>query len=257
MRYLLLCIALILAACSKPDNTLTVGTIAGPETTLMEVAKTVAKEKYQLTLDIRTFNDYILPNIALNDGSIDANVFQHQPYLDAMVKSRGLHLISIGKTFIYPMAAYSKTMTSIEKLPDNAIVALPNDPSNETRALLLLEKAHLISLKKVENPSILDVKTNPKHLIFKAINAAQLPRVLDDVSLAIINTNFAIQANLSPKRDGLIVEDKHSPYANVIVIREKDKNKPLFKKLVAALQSEAVLKKAQELFHGEAIQAWS
>ena len=256
MRHLFVFIGLLLSSCSKPANTLIVGTIAGPETSLMEVAKTVAMKKYHLSIVIKTFSDYILPNIALNDGSIDANVFQHQPYLDAMVKSRGLELMSIGKTFIYPMAAYSKTIKSIDKLPSHAIIAIPNDPSNEARALLLLQRANLIRLKVMDNPSILDITANPKHLVLKAMNAAQLPRVLEDVSLAVINTNFAIQANLSPKKDGLLIEDKHSPYANVIVIRKKDQDNPLLKKFVASLHSKPVIDKAKELFHGEAIQAW-
>ncbi len=152
MRYLFVFIALLLSSCSKPANTLIVGTIAGPETSLMEVAKAVAMKKYHLSIVIKTFSDYILPNIALNDGSIDANVFQHQPYLDAMVKSRGLEIMSIGKTFIYPMAAYSKTIQSIDKLPNHAIIAIPNDPSNEARALLLLQRANLIRLKVMDNP---------------------------------------------------------------------------------------------------------
>lgn len=256
MRYLLLLVTTLLAACGKPENSIIVGTIAGPETQLMEVAKTVALKDYKLDIEIKTFNDYVLPNIALNDGSIDANVFQHQPYLDAMIKNRGYQLVSIGKTFIYPMAAYSKKIKTMSALADKAIIALPNDPSNEARALLLLQKAHLITLSTDDEPSLRDIKTNPKQLVFKTMDAAQLTRVLDDVSLAVINTNYATLANLSPKKDGLIIEDKHSPYANIVVVRKKDKDNPKLQLLVKALHSRAVLDKANKLFHGEAIKAW-
>ncbi len=252
----LLFLSAMLTSCSRPENTLIVGTIAGPETSLMEVAQSVAKEKYNLTIVIKSFSDYVLPNIALNDGSIDANVFQHQPYLNAVLKNQGFNLVSIGKTFIYPMAAYSKAIKHINDLPKKAIIAIPNDPSNEARALFLLQKAQLITLNKVEEPSVLDITHNPKNLQIKTMSAAQLPRILDDVTLAVINTNYALLAGLSPKRDGLIMEDKDSPYANIIVVRAKDKDKPLYKKLVKALQDKRVLNKAKTLFQDEAIRAW-
>lgn len=246
----------LLLGCQQDKNSITVGTIAGPETALMEVAKQIAKEKYQLNINIKTFSDYVIPNIALNDGSIDANVFQHQPYLDAVIKARGYRLISIGKTFVYPMAIYSQKLKSLSELKPGANIAIPNDPSNETRALLLLQKAKLISLAKKHDATINDIKENPKKLKIKPLAAAQLPRVLSDVDLAVINTNYAIINQLSPKKDGLFIEDKSSPYANIIVVRKQDEHNPKLLILVKALNSAEVLQKAKVLFKNQAIKAW-
>ncbi len=258
MRKILLSLLLTLSlvGCGKDKNTIVVGTIAGPETELMQSAKAVAKKRYQLDVEIKTFNDYTIPNIALDDGSLDANVYQHLPYLEASNKARNTHLESIGKTFIYPMAVYSKKIKSLSQLQDHALVAIPNDPSNEARALLLLQKAKLIKLNKGFDATVFNITDNPKKLKIKPLEAAELPRILDDVSIAVINTNYAKAANLNPKKDGLFVEDKNSPYANLIVVKAKDKNKPQLKKLVKALQSQEVKDKAKQLFGDMAIPAW-
>lgn len=250
---------LMLTACHQQQdaNTLRVGTIAGPETELMEVAKKIAAN-HGLNIKIIEFSDYTMPNEALVTGSIDANMFQHLPYLQAAIKAKGYQLTPIAKTFVYPMALYSKKITNISQLPDKAIVAIPNDPSNEARALLLLQKADLIKLKPGANitATVEDIGQNPKQLNIKEIDAAQLPRVLPDVDIAAINTNYATEANLSPSRDGLITEDASSPYANIIVVKTADKMDPRFLKLVQAIHSAEVLHKAQQLFHGQAIPAW-
>ncbi len=241
----------------EEKNVIKVGTIEGPETTLMEVAKKVAKDKYGVDVEIVTFSDYNTPNAALNDGSIDANMFQHKPYLDASIKAHQYKIMSIGRTYIYPMGAYSKKIKMISELPDKAIVAIPNDPSNEARALLLLEKAHLIKLKKKTfDVTPLDIQSNPKQLQFKEIDAAQLPHSLDDVDLAVINTNYAMTIYLLPSRDALIVEDNDSPYANLLVVRTSQKDDPRFKKLLDALHSSEVEEKAKELFREQVIPAW-
>jgi len=250
-----------LSACQNQDasnKTIKVGTISGPETALMEVAKQVAKKQYDLNIKIIQFSDYALPNIALNDGSIDANVFQHQPYLDETIAARNFDLVTIGKTFIYPMGIYSKKYQDLDKLPAGSTVGIPNDPSNEARALLLLQKAGLIILKPQvsSNATRLDVITNPKQLKFKELTAAQLPRALDDVDLAVINTNFAVPAGLSPNRDALYKEGSDSLYANIIAVRASDANKPELKALVEALNSKPVLDKAKQLFNGQALPAW-
>ncbi len=153
---LILSLSLILVACNKhrAENELYVGTIAGPETDLMEVAKKIADEKYHLHIVIVEFNDYSLPNQALADGSIDANMFQHQPYLDAAVKAKNYPLVTIGKMFIYPVGVYSSKWKHINQLPEKAIVAIPNDPSNETRALILLQQGGLITLKSKNNNTL-------------------------------------------------------------------------------------------------------
>ncbi len=252
----LLLLSFLLSACQQNNNQIKVGTISGPETELMEVAKTVAKEKYGLAISIKTFTDYVIPNIALNEGSIDANVFQHQPYLEASIKSRGYDLISIGKTFVYPMAIYSKTYKALTELPQGATIAVPNDPSNEARALLLLQKAGLITISKKYDATIMDITKNPRGLKIKPLAAPQLPRALEDVDAAVINTNYALVNQLSPEKDSLFVEDKDSPYANIIVIKRKDLNKPDLKLLVKVLNSPEVLAKAKQLFKGQAIPAW-
>jgi D-methionine transport system substrate-binding protein len=265
MRHLRLLCALmttllLITACSKhrAENEIYVGTIAGPETELMEVAKKVAAKQYKLKIIIVEFNDYSLPNQALADGSIDANMFQHQPYLDATVKAKNYPIMTIGKMFIYPMAVYSSKWKDLNQLSDKAIVALPNDPSNETRALLLLQQGGLIKLKPhtAEILSLQDVAKNPKHLQFKELDAAQLPRILPDVDIAVINTNFALLAGLNPKDNGLLKEAASSPYANIIAVRSSEKNAAKFQHLLDALHSPAVLEKAEQLFKGQAIPAW-
>ncbi|KTD26151.1 29 kDa immunogenic protein [Legionella lansingensis] len=248
---------LSLVACSKPSpNTLTVGTIAGPETELVEVAKDVALKQYGLDIKIVEFNDYNLPNEALQDGSLDANIYQHLPYLKAAMKAHGYNLEAIGRTFVYPAGIYSNKIKSLRQLPDKAIIAIPNDPSNEARALLLLQKAGLITLKNKYTASIADIANNPKHLTIKELDAAQLPRILTDVDAAVINTTFAIPAGLSPSRDAIYTEGKDSPYANLIVIRRDSTKKPQLENFVKAMNSPEVKAKAKELFGDAAIPAW-
>ena len=171
MRILsILALLLTLVACNKPSpNTLTVGTISGPETELVEVAQKIALDRYGITVKIIQFNDYNLPNEALQDGSLDANVYQHLPYLMAASKAHGYDLEAIGKTFIYPTGIYSSKIKSLRKLPNNATIALPNDPSNELRALILLQKAGLITLKNTHQASLQDIASNPKKLRFKEL----------------------------------------------------------------------------------------
>ena len=250
-------LALSLIACNKPSpNTLTIGTISGPETDLVDVAKEVAQNKYGLTIKIVEFNDYNLPNEALQDGSLDANVYQHLPYLKAAMAAHGYHLEVLGKTFIYPAGLYSQKHKSLKKLPEQAIIAIPNDPSNEARALLLLQKAGFITLKKADQVTIADITSNPQKIVIKELDAAQLPRILDDVDAAVINTNFAVPAGLSPTRDALVHEDKNSPYANLIVIKRNSDKKPQLEQFEKAFQSKEVTDKAKELFGDSAIPAW-
>lgn len=258
MRILSLLVLLIsLVSCNKPSpNTLTVGTIAGPETDLVIVAQSVALKRYGLQVKIVEFNDYNLPNEALQDGSLDANVYQHLPYLQSAIKAHGYPLEAIGKTFIYPTGLYSNKIKHLSQIPNKAVIAIPNDPSNEARALLLLQQAGLITLNNKHSSRITDIRTNPKQLIFKELDAAQLPRVLPDVSAAVINTTFAIPAGLNPLHDAIYLEGKESPYANLIVIRKDNPKKPLLDQWVKALNSEPVKKKAQELFGDAAIPAW-
>lgn len=253
--------AISLTACqaSPPSasDEIKVGVISGPEAQLMEVAKKVALEKYGLKIKIIEFTDYAQPNAALNDGSIDANAFQHQPYLDQVIHNRGYKLVAVGKTFTYPMGVYSKKITAIDQIPNGATVAIPNDPSNEARALLLLSEAGLIHLNANASSSatLFDILSNPKNLNFKEIDAALLPKALNDVDLAIINVNYAIPAGLFPQKDAIFLESDTSPYANLVVVRQADANNPKFKQLVAALHSAEVIEAAKKIFKGGAIPA--
>ena len=258
--YLLVILAAFsLIACqNKANSELKVGVIAGPEADLMQAAKKVAKQRYDLQIKIVEFSDYSLPNTALADGSLDANMFQHLPYLEATNQARGYDLISVGKTFIYPVGIYAKHLKKLSELQKQARVAIPNDPSNEARALLLLQKAGLITLKPGHDvdASVHDIQSNPKQLKIKTLDAAQLPRVLSDVEIAVINTNYAVAAGLKPTKDAIYLEDHTSLYVNIIAVRKQDKNDKRIADLIAALHSKHVQAVAQRLFKGNAIVGW-
>ena len=249
----------VLTACqpqSKTADTLTIGTIAGPETDLVKTAQAIAKAQYQLNIRVIEFSDYNLPNEALQDGSLDANVYQHLPYLQAAQKAHGYTLEPIARTFLFPAGLYAYKIKHLNDLPEHAKIAIPNDPSNEARALRLLEKAHLITLKQTDTPDLQDILTNPKSIQLKTLDAAQLPRILPDVDAAVINTTFAIPAGLNPMRDALLIEDKTSPYANLIVIKINQPKREQLNLFVKAMQSDEVKNKAQALFGDAAIASW-
>ncbi|MCD1127708.1 MetQ/NlpA family lipoprotein [Jinshanibacter sp. LJY008] len=255
--------SLALAGCGQEEkkaNHIKVGVIVGAELKVAEVAKQIAKDKYGLDVELVSFNDYVLPNEALNKGDIDLNAFQHKPYLDQQIKDRGYKLAVVGNTFVYPIAAYSKKIKSIDELQDGAQIAIPNDPTNLGRSLLLLQKQGLVKLKDGVGlmPTVLDIIENPKHLKIIELEAPQLPRSLDDnqVTLAIINTAYSSQIGLTPTKDGIFVEDKDSPYVNIIVSREDNKDSENVKKFVQAFQSDEVFNAADKEFKGGAIKGW-
>jgi len=204
------------------------------------------------------FDDYVQPNTALADGEIDANFFQHQPYLDNFNEERSLNLISLTKVHVEPLGLYSSSIKSIDELKDGSTIAIPNDATNNARSLLLLQSNGIIKLKDGGSitSSEMDVVENPKNIKFEAIEAAQLPRVLDDVDAAVINTNFAIPAGLNPIKDALIIEDGNSPYANILAIRQEDESREDLKELVDALNSEQVKKFIEEKYEGAIIPAF-
>ncbi|MDD2342412.1 MAG: methionine ABC transporter substrate-binding lipoprotein MetQ [Tolumonas sp.] len=252
-------IGIALTGCGeKKDNHLKVGAIAGAETQVAEEAAKIAKEKFGLEVEIVQFSDFATPNVALNDGSIDVNAFQHKPYLDSQIKDRGFKLVAVGNTFVYPIAGYSKKIKAVSELKEGSQIAVPNDPTNLGRSLLLLQKQGLLKLKDGSGLSatVLDIVENPKKVKIVELEAAQLPRALEDVDLAIINTVYASQVNLQPTRDGLFVEDKESPYVNLIVARENNQNDEKVKNFVKSYQDEAVFKKATELFNGGVVKGW-
>ncbi|CAI1157060.1 MetQ/NlpA family lipoprotein [Serratia proteamaculans] len=254
---------LALAGCGqeeKDPNHIKVGVIVGAEQQVAEIAQKVAKEKYGLDVELVTFNDYVLPNEALSKGDIDLNAFQHKPYLDQQIKDRGYKLVSVGNSFVYPIAGYPKKIKSLDELKDGSQVALPNDPTNLGRSLLLLQKVNLIKLKDGVGllPTVLDVTENPKNLKLVELEAPQLPRSLDDqqIALAVINTTYASQIGLTPAKDGLFVEDKDSPYVNLLVAREDNKDAENVKKFVQAYQSDEVNEAANKIFNGGAVKGW-
>ncbi|BAN95117.1 lipoprotein, YaeC family [Plautia stali symbiont] len=255
--------AIALAGCDqkeKDPNDIKVGVIVGAEQQVAETAVKVAKEKYGLDVELVTFNDYVLPNEALSKGDIDVNAFQHKPYLDQQIKDRGYKLVPVGNTFVYPIAGYSKKIKSLDELQNGAQIAIPNDPTNLGRSLLLLQKVGLIKLKDGVGllPTSLDITENPKNLKIVELEAPQLPRSLDDqqIALAVINTTYASQIGLTPAKDGIFVEDKDSPYVNLIVSREDNKDAENVKKFVEAYQSDEVSEAANKIFNDGAVKGW-
>ncbi|WP_020205175.1 MetQ/NlpA family ABC transporter substrate-binding protein [Cupriavidus sp. WS] len=236
------------------EQAVRVGTVSGPDAQVWQVVQKVARRN-GLDVKVVEFNDYVQPNAALDAGDLDANSFQHQPYLDSQIKQRGYKMTSVGYTYISPLGIYSQKLKSPKDLPQGAKVAVPNDPSNENRALLLLAAQGVIKLKpgvgsNGVNATPLDVSDNPKKLKLVELDAAQLARALPDVAAAVINTNYALAAGLQPLRNAIALEDIHSPYANIIVVRTQDKDKPWVKKLVAAYQSEEVRQFMKSEFKG-------
>lgn len=241
--------------CYSSTQPLRVGVTAGWPEEVMKIAKKVAKESYHVELEVITFNDYVLPNTALANGNIDANIFQHVPYLDAQNKARGYHLVPIAKTFVYPMGFYSRQLKTLSDLKDKAIVAIPNDPSNAGRSLLLLEKAGLVTLKPNAGAlaSLSDIVANPKHLAFKLLDAAQLPRVMKDADLVALTNDYIGLVGLSIDQ-ALLKEGPDSLYANVIVVRQAERDDPRFKALIAVMHSKPVVAETEKIFpNGAAI----
>ena len=248
---------LALAGTPRAQDVIRVGVTAGPHAQIAEVARKVA-ERDGLKLQIVEFQDYIQPNAALDSGDLQANSYQHLPFLQTQIQSRGYKISAVGETVTFPMGFYSKKVKSLAELPDGAKVGIQNDPSNSGRALALLQKYGVIRLKPGAGitATTLDVIENPKHLQIVQIEAAQLPRSLDDLSASAINTNYAVQANLVPTRDAIAIEDAKSPYANLIAVRTQDKDKPWVAKLVQAFQSPEVRKLVESSFNGSLVAAF-
>ena len=244
---LVLSLVFLLSACgggkAQDENLvkLVVGATPVPHAEILNEIKDDLKEK-GFALEIREFTDYVTPNTSLRDKQIDANFFQHQPYLDSFTEDGYEELVSVAGVHIEPMAGYSTKISAFDELTAGATVAIPNDATNEGRALILLAQQGLITLD--DNTNLIatphNVVGNPKELKFAELEAAQLPRALADVELAIINTNYALEADLNPMEDNLFIEDADSPYVNILVAREDNKDSDGIKALVEALQSEKV-----------------
>jgi D-methionine transport system substrate-binding protein len=241
VRLAALAAALLLAGRAVAADTVKLGVENGPHAEIAEIVKKIVARD---GIDLKVFElaDYARQNPALADGDLDANSFQHQPYLDEQVKDRGYPIVAVGRTVVFPIGVYSRKVKSLDAIPNGARVAIPNDPTNGGRALLLLQAKGLVKLKGGTGltPTPLDVAENPRKLQFVEVDAAQLPNVLPDVAAAVINTNYAIQGKLDPAKDAIAREAADSPYVNVIVVRKADAQKPWVKKLVAAYNSKEV-----------------
>ena len=253
----LLRLALVLFATTTASaQTLTIAASAIPHAEILEFIKPQLQAE-GVDLRIKVFTDYVQPNLQVEEHQLDANFFQHKPYLDAFNREHGTHLVVVPGSAVHvePFGAYSKKIHSLAQLRDGAVIAVPNDPSNSARALLLLQKQGLVKLK--DPTDILatshDVIFNPRHLKIRELEAATLPRVLDDVDLALINTNYALAAGLAPTRDALFIEGSDSPYANLVAARVDNVNSPALRKLVDALRSPAARKFIQDKYHGAVV----
>ncbi|MDG6809463.1 MetQ/NlpA family lipoprotein [Glaesserella parasuis] len=236
-----------------------VGVMSGPEHTVAEKAAQIAKEKYGLEVEFVLFNDYALPNTAVSKGDLDANAFQHKPYLDKDSSSKGLdNLVIVGNTFVYPLAGYSKKIKNVAELQDGAVVAVPNDPSNLARALILLEKQDLIKLKDNTNlfSTSLDIVENPKNLKIQEVDTSVAAKALDDVDLAVVNNTYAGQVGLNATEHGVFVENKESPYVNIIVVRKDNQASEAVQNFVKAYQTEEVFQEAQKHFKDGVVKGW-
>lgn len=252
----------VLAGCgsdsSAVKNEITVGVTPGSSEQIMEYVVEKAK-KEGLTVHVKTFSDYITPDQAVATGDIDVNLYQHKPFMDAFNAKNGTNLVSIGTTYLAPLAVYSHKYKSLNEIPDGGTIAIPNDPTNGSRALILLEKQGLITLDPKKDPLKAvpqDIVENPKHIQIIELEAAQLPRSLEDTDASVINAGFAISAGLNSKRDGIAVEGDTSPYVNIVATRAKDKDNPTYKKFVSIFQSDDVRDFINKEFEGVIIPGW-
>ena len=267
---LTLAVTLLITGCGGGDNSggdkpaassetnLKIGATPAPHAEILEQIKPEL-EKQGINLEIVEFNDYVQPNIALNDKELDANFFQHEPYLNDFVKEHtDVKLKNAGGVHIEPMGVYSKKIKDLSELADGATVSIPNDPTNGGRALLLLQKADLLKLKDgvKETATVQDIAENSKNLVIQEVEAAQLPRTLEDVDISIINTNFALNADLNPMKDALFIEDKDSPYVNIIAVRDGDENRDEIKKLLTTIKSDKIKKFIEDKYQGAIVPAF-
>ena len=257
MKKLLAAFAAVAAFSAQAAETLTVAATAVPHAELLEFVKPQLAQD-GVNLNIKVFTDYVQPNVQVAEKRLDANFFQHQPYLDEFNKSRGTQLVSVAGIHVEPFGAYSHKVNDIEDLPNGANVVIPNDATNGGRALLLLAKAGIITLKPEAGITATprDIADNPKRIRVRELEAATLPRVLNQVDLALINTNYALEAGLNPAEDALVIEGSESPYVNILVSREDNKDSPAMQKLAKALQSEAVRDFIAEKYQGAVVPAF-
>lgn len=238
-------------------ETIKIGVTPGPHAQILEKVKDEAAKK-GLDIKVLEFSDYVVPNAALASGELQANSFQHQPYLDNQIRDRGYKIVPVGLTVNFPIGVYSKKYKSFDEIPAGASIGIPNDPTNGGRVLLLLADKGIIKLTPGigVKASVVDVIDNPKKLKFVEIDAAQLPRSLPDLAAAGINTNYAKEAGLDPVKDPILREDPKGPYVNIIAVRAEDKDKPWVKTLVETYQSPETKAFILETFKGAVLPSW-
>ena len=237
--------------------TLTVAASPTPHAVILEQCVPILAEQ-GIDLVINEYSDYVVPNTAVEDGDEDANYFQHIPYLEEFNETRGTHLVDVASVHIEPMGVYAGKTASLEELSDGAVIAIPNDATNEGRALLLLEAQGLITLDDSSNLTATpnNIVDNPKNLEFQELEAATIPSVLADVDLAVINSNYALGAGLNPTTDALAIESSDSPYVNVLVVKEGNENNEAIQALVEALHSDTIRDYITETFDGAVVPAF-
>ncbi len=245
------------AAFSVQAQTLQVAATPVPHAEILEFLKPTLAEQ-GVTLEVKVFTDYVQPNIQVAEGRLDANFFQHQPYLDEFNASKGTNLVSVAGVHVEPFGAYSSKIKDLSELKDGAQVAIPNDATNGGRALLLLQTAGVLTLKPEAGitATARDIADNPKKLRIRELEAATLPRVLNQVDLALINTNYALEAGLNPMEDALVIEGADSPYVNILVTRDNNQQADAIKKLVNALKTEEVKTFILEKYQGAVVPAF-
>lgn len=240
---------------TKNDKVIKIGVTPKPHKEIVDIAKPLL-EKEGYKVEITEFNDYVQPNTAVSEGSLDANFFQHTPYLKEQNQSKGFKLVSVGAVHLEPMGLYSKKIKSLDELKDGASIAVPNDPSNEARALKLLASKGLIKVKDGELITTKDIE-NPRNFKFTELEAAGIPRAMEDVDAAVINGNYAIEAKFNPTKDAIIIEDKNSeaakPYANILVVKEGNEKQEKIQALYKALTSPEVKAFIEKEYNGAVI----
>ncbi|MFC0186840.1 MetQ/NlpA family ABC transporter substrate-binding protein [Fictibacillus aquaticus] len=240
-----------------PEDKLTIGVTAGPHEQIFEKVAEVAK-KDGLEIDVKVFNEYVMPNVSLSENELDANSFQTQPYLDQFKKDRKLDIVEVFDTVTFPLGIYSNKIKSLDDIKKGDKLGIQNDPINLARALQLYEKAGLIKLKKDAGMDATqkDIVENPKNVKFVELEASQIPRQLDELTAATVNTNFAIEHGLKPKEDSLFIEGDDSPHVNLIAVRGENKNDKVLKKLEKAYRSKEVKDFILKEFDGAVLPSW-
>ena len=228
-----------------------------PHAVILEQCVPILAEQ-GIDLVINEYSDYVVPNTAVEDGDEDANYFQHIPYLEEFNETRGTHLVDVASVHIEPMGVYAGKTASLEELADGAVIAIPNDATNEGRALLLLEAQGLITLSDSSNLSSTpkDIAENPKNLTFVEVEAATIPSIVSEVDLAVINSNYALGAGYNPVTDSLAIESSDSPYVNVLVVKEGNEDNPAIQALVEALHSDTIRTYIEDTFDGAVVPAF-